>query len=67
MKFFYCKEQYYCKSCHEIEALSKYVVDTHEGLAIRIIERKVSRLLYNKRVISLDLASVVAGTKYRGQ
>ncbi len=38
-----------------------------EGLAIRIIERKVSRLLYNKRVISLDLASVVAGTKYRGQ
>ena len=38
-----------------------------EGLATRIIERKVSRLLYNKRVISLDLASVVAGTKYRGQ
>ena len=38
-----------------------------EGLALRIIERKVSRLLYNKRVISLDLASVVAGTKYRGQ
>ena len=38
-----------------------------EGLAIRIVERKVSRLLYNKRVISLDLASVVAGTKYRGQ
>ena len=38
-----------------------------EGLAIRIIERKVSRLLYNKRVISLDLAGVVAGTKYRGQ
>ncbi len=38
-----------------------------EGLAMRIIERKVSRLLYNKRVISLDLASVVAGTKYRGQ
>ena len=38
-----------------------------EGIAIRIIERKVSRLLYNKRVISLDLASVVAGTKYRGQ
>ena len=38
-----------------------------EGLALRIFERKVSRLLYNKRVISLDLASVVAGTKYRGQ
>ncbi len=38
-----------------------------EGLAIRINERKVSRILYNKRVISLDLASVVAGTKYRGQ
>ena len=35
-----------------------------EGLALRIVERKVSRLLYNKRVISLDLASVVAGTKY---
>ena len=38
-----------------------------EGLALRIIERKVPRLLYNKRVISLDLASVVAGTKYSGQ
>jgi len=38
-----------------------------EGLALRIVERKVSRLLYNKRVMSLDLASVVAGTKYRGQ
>ena len=38
-----------------------------EGLALRIVQRKVSRLLYNKRVISLDLASVVAGTKYRGQ
>ncbi|MAT80002.1 MAG: Clp protease ClpC [Flavobacteriales bacterium] len=38
-----------------------------EGLALRIVERKVSRLLFNKRVISLDLASVVAGTKYRGQ
>ena len=38
-----------------------------EGLALRIVERKVSRLLYNKRVISLDLASVVACTKYRGQ
>lgn len=38
-----------------------------EGLAIRIIEKKVSRVLYNKRIISLDLASLVAGTKYRGQ
>jgi len=38
-----------------------------EGLAIRINERKVSRTLFNKRIISLDLANVVAGTKYRGQ
>lgn len=38
-----------------------------EGLALRIIERKVSRALFNKRVITLDLASLVAGTKYRGQ
>ena len=38
-----------------------------EGLAIRIIKKKVSRVLYNKRIISLDLASLVAGTKYRGQ
>ena len=38
-----------------------------EGLALRIIQRKVSRTLYNKRIISLDLASLVAGTKYRGQ
>ncbi|QZE15638.1 ATP-dependent Clp protease ATP-binding subunit [Halosquirtibacter laminarini] len=38
-----------------------------EGLAIRIVERKVSRILFDKRVISLDLASIVAGTKYRGQ
>ena len=38
-----------------------------EGLAIRIIEKKVSRILFDKRVISLDLASIVAGTKYRGQ
>lgn len=38
-----------------------------EGLALRIYEKKVSRILYNKRVITLDLASLVAGTKYRGQ
>ena len=38
-----------------------------EGLAIRIIKKKVSRVLYNKRIISLDMASLVAGTKYRGQ
>jgi ATP-dependent Clp protease ATP-binding subunit ClpC len=38
-----------------------------EGLALRIIQRKVSRVLFNKRVIMLDLASLVAGTKYRGQ
>lgn len=38
-----------------------------EGLALRIIKRKVSRILYNKRVVTLDLASLVAGTKYRGQ
>ena len=38
-----------------------------EGLAQRIIEHKVSRTLYNKRIIVLDLGSVVAGTKYRGQ
>ena len=38
-----------------------------EGLAIRIIQKKVSRVLYNKRVVTLDLASLVAGTKYRGQ
>jgi len=38
-----------------------------EGLALRIVKRKVSRVLYNKRVITLDLASLVAGTKYRGQ
>jgi hypothetical protein len=38
-----------------------------EGLAIRIIQRKVSRTLFNKRVVMLDLASMVAGTKYRGQ
>lgn len=38
-----------------------------EGLALRIIEKKVSRVLFNKRVVSLDMTSVVAGTKYRGQ
>jgi len=38
-----------------------------EGLALRIIQRKVSRILFNKRVVMLDLASMVAGTKYRGQ
>jgi len=38
-----------------------------EGLAIRIVKRKVSRILFNKRVVTLDMASVVAGTKYRGQ
>jgi len=38
-----------------------------EGLALRIIQRKVSRALFNKRVYTLDLASLVAGTKYRGQ
>ena len=38
-----------------------------EGLALRITQRKVSRVLFNKRIISLDLASLVAGTKYRGQ
>ncbi|MDN6280212.1 MAG: ATP-dependent Clp protease ATP-binding subunit [Psychroflexus sp.] len=38
-----------------------------EGLALRIISRKVSRILYDKRVVTLDLASLVAGTKYRGQ
>ena len=38
-----------------------------EGLATRIVEKKVSRMLFNKRVITLDMAAVVAGTKYRGQ
>ena len=38
-----------------------------EGLALRIVQRKVSRILFGKRVITLDLASIVAGTKYRGQ
>lgn len=38
-----------------------------EGLALRIVEKKVSRVLFDKRVVSLDMTSVVAGTKYRGQ
>jgi ATP-dependent Clp protease ATP-binding subunit ClpC len=38
-----------------------------EGLALRIIQKRVSRVLYNKRVVTLDLAGLVAGTKYRGQ
>jgi ATP-dependent Clp protease ATP-binding subunit ClpC len=38
-----------------------------EGLALRIVERKVSRVLFGKRVVALDMASIVAGTKYRGQ
>ena len=38
-----------------------------EGLALRIVKRKVSRILFDKRVVTLDLASLVAGTKYRGQ
>ncbi|MDR2622389.1 MAG: ATP-dependent Clp protease ATP-binding subunit, partial [Dysgonamonadaceae bacterium] len=38
-----------------------------EGLALRITQRKVSRILFDKRVVNLDMASIVAGTKYRGQ
>ncbi|MCU0331457.1 MAG: AAA family ATPase, partial [Candidatus Kapabacteria bacterium] len=38
-----------------------------EGLALRIIDRKVSRVLFDKRIVTLDLAALVAGTKYRGQ
>ena len=38
-----------------------------EGMAIRIIQKRVSRILFGKRIIALDLASIVAGTKYRGQ
>ncbi len=38
-----------------------------EGLALRIVQKKVSRILFGKRIVSLDLASLVAGTKYRGQ
>lgn len=38
-----------------------------EGLALRIVQKKVSRVLFGKRIVSLDLASLVAGTKYRGQ
>ena len=36
-----------------------------EGLALRIVEKKVSRVLFNKRIVTLDVASLVAGTKYR--
>ena len=47
---------------------SKYERYEHyEGLARRIVEKKVSRILFDKRVIALDMTSVVAGTKYRGQ
>lgn len=38
-----------------------------EGLALRIVQRKVSRVLFNKRIVMLDMAAMVAGTKYRGQ
>ncbi|MCD8166170.1 MAG: ATP-dependent Clp protease ATP-binding subunit [Bacteroides sp.] len=38
-----------------------------EGLALRIVQKKVSRILFNKRVVALDMTSVIAGTKYRGQ
>ncbi|MBR4757864.1 MAG: ATP-dependent Clp protease ATP-binding subunit, partial [Bacteroidaceae bacterium] len=38
-----------------------------EGLALRIVDRRVSRILWNKRIIALDLGAIVAGTKYRGQ
>ncbi|MEM7162722.1 MAG: ATP-dependent Clp protease ATP-binding subunit [Bacteroidota bacterium] len=38
-----------------------------EGLALRIVQKKVSRVLFNKRIVALDIASLVAGTKYRGQ
>ncbi len=38
-----------------------------EGLALRIVQKKVSRILFDKRVVALDMASIVAGTKYRGQ
>ena len=38
-----------------------------EGLALRIVQKKVSRVLFSKRVVTLDMASIVAGTKYRGQ
>ena len=37
-----------------------------EGLALRIIQKKVSRILFDKRVVALDMTAVVAGTKYRG-
>ena len=38
-----------------------------EGLALRITQRKVARVLFDKRVVSLDMAAIVAGTKYRGE
>ncbi|WP_185872795.1 ATP-dependent Clp protease ATP-binding subunit [Blattabacterium cuenoti] len=38
-----------------------------EGLALKIVQKKISRVLYNKRIVLLDIASIVAGTKYRGQ
>ncbi|WP_185882453.1 ATP-dependent Clp protease ATP-binding subunit [Blattabacterium cuenoti] len=38
-----------------------------EGLALKIVQKKISRVLYNKRIVVLDIASIVAGTKYRGQ
>lgn len=38
-----------------------------EGLSLRIVQRKVSRVLFNKRVVSLDMAAIVVGTKYRGE
>ena len=38
-----------------------------EGLALRIVEKRVSRALFGKRIVSLDMTAVVAGTKYRGQ
>ena len=38
-----------------------------EGLALRIVQKKVSRVLHDKRIVTLDLAALVAGTKYRGQ
>jgi len=50
---------------HALHGLGKTAIV--EGLALRIVQRKVSRVLFDKRVVSLDLAALVAGTKYRGQ